>query len=105
MLTMMILPALALAAAPETPALASAIIDCTDRHAAMLASSERSAAAIADATVAACSHTLDRLNEITSLDPAEAERERALKAALRDGAMVWIRARAVTIVERSRSRP
>lgn len=105
MLAMTILPILALAAAAETPALAGAVIECTDRHAAALASSERPVAAIAEATVAACSHTLSRLNEVSSQNPAVAGRERRTNAALREGMTGWIRDRAVTVVERERSRP
>lgn len=104
MLAMTILPVLALAAAAETPSLAGAVIECTDRHAVALASSEQPVAAIAEATVAACSHTLRRLDEI-SQDPALARRERRTNAALREGMTGWIRDRAVTVVERERSRP
>lgn len=105
MLAMTILPVLALAASAETPALASAVIECTDRHAAALASSEQPVAAIAEATVAACTHTLSRLDHIASQDAAVARRERDTKATLRDGMTAWIRDRAVAIVERERSRP
>ncbi|MEA3041258.1 MAG: hypothetical protein QOC65_747 [Sphingomonadales bacterium] len=105
MLAITILPALALAAATETPAIASAVIECTARHAAALASSEQSAAAIAEATVLACSHTLDRLNEVSSQDPETAVRERNTKTALRDGFLTRMREMAIATVERERSRP
>ncbi|HYG30873.1 MAG TPA: hypothetical protein VD887_11740 [Allosphingosinicella sp.] len=105
MLAMTILPVLALAAAAETPALARAVIDCTDQHAAMLASSARTAAGIADATVSLCSHTLDRLDTMSSQDPVEAERKRRTNAALREGIVAWMRDRAVSVAERERSRP
>lgn len=105
MFTMMILPVMALAAASETPAIASAVIDCTQRHAAMLAPSEQSAAAIAEATVAACSHTLDRLNQVSSHDAEVAARERDTNAALRDGFLARMRELALGTVERERSHP
>jgi hypothetical protein len=100
----MILPILALTATPETPSMARALIDCTERHAAMLASSVQSAAAIAEATVAACSYTLDRLNEVSSQDPETAVQERNTKTALRDGALTRMREMAIATVERQRSR-
>lgn len=102
MLAITILPMLALAAAAETPAMATAVIDCTERRAAALASSEQSAAAIAEATVAACSHTLDRLNEVSSKDAETAARERDTNAALRNSVLTRMREMALATVERER---
>jgi hypothetical protein len=102
---MLAMTILALAAATQTPALATAVIDCTNRHAAMLASSEQSAAAIADATVAACAYTLDRLNEVSSQDAEVAVRERDTNVALRNSFMARMRELAIATVERQRPRP